>query len=146
MRILAAPLLIGLASEVLAENHKDNKSPIVWNDYIVCKGYEDTVVYDDDQTNFDTEKLTIPKILNFMKQFSGSSNGMPKRKYDAFINVFFKKNDNDIIILKFDDWDEDDQYHFKISDAKTYYHWGVENAIARLTFDEVNKVKRPIPL
>ena len=60
MRILAAPLLIGLASEVLAENHKDNKSPIVWNDYIVCKGYEDTVVYDDDQTNFDTEKLTIP--------------------------------------------------------------------------------------
>ena len=139
MRILAALLLIGLASEVLAENHKDNKAPIVWDDYIVCKGYEYTVVYDDGKTNFDTENLTIPKILNFMKQFSESSNGMPEREYDAFVKVFFKKNDNDMIIFKYDDWDEDDQYHFNISDAKMYDYHGMENAIARLTFDKVNK-------
>ena len=121
---------------MLAENHEDNKAPIDWDDYIVCKGYAYDVVYDDGKTNFDTENLTIPKILNFMKQFSESSNGMPEREYDAFVKVFFKKNDNDIIIFKYGDFYDDDLYHYEISKGKepSYYVLRTEEAIVLVSF------------
>ena len=62
MRILAALLMIGLASAAEAENHEENKALIDWDDYIVCMGYEFTAFGDYGQSGLDTDKLTIPKV------------------------------------------------------------------------------------
>ena len=142
MRILAALLMIGLASAARAENHEENKAPLDWDDYIVCKGYDFTAFGDYGQYDLDTDNLTIPKVLKFMKQFAESYSGMPERNYASFVNVFFKKNDNDTIIVEYDDPEyENDLYYFKISDRSEpkFYVMRTEEAIARLTFDKVNE-------